>query len=298
MFSPAELIENNVNLFKAGASEKGISIAFSKKGDVPEWIIGDSSRLAQVIRNLMSNAVKFTSTGRIGVVVKSTKVTEKMVKLQVDVSDTGKGIDPDEADLLFKPFSQADISTSRIYGGSGLGLSICKKLMESMDGGISFDSIPGEGTTFTVFGKFSLGKPVLLPEDEYEEEEDTKTLAGQVLVVDDHDMNREVARLFLESMGVKVLEAENGQKALEVLRNQYPNLILMDVQMPEMDGFQATGLLRKEGFTLPVIAMTAHAMASFREECIQKGMNGVLSKPFTIEQLRNILEKWLIIRKV
>lgn len=268
-------------------------------------VLGDPVRLRQVITNLVSNAIKFTGSGSITIEAGVIASNENTLSFQCKVSDTGIGIEPHQLDTLFDKFTQADSSTTRKFGGTGLGLSICKTLCELMNGNITASSEPGKGTSVTFELEFGIPKANTSNRDGKTElhnvSEAVKNFGEQkVLLVDDNMINQLVAEHMLQQMGVSVDKCVNGREAIEALANETYALVLMDCQMPEMDGFEATRRIR-EGEAgqrykqIPIVAMTANAMQGDRELCLTAGMDDYIAKPVEEKLLRSTLAKWLAV---
>ena len=297
-FSLVELFRRLEGVAGGEAEYKGLALRFNLPPQVPPWINGDSLRLGQVLLNLINNAVKFTDRGEIRVAVELMERTPESVGLRFSVEDNGIGIEPEQMPRLFLPFSQADSSTTRRYGGTGLGLAICKRLVELMGGDIGVESRPGEGSRFHFTARFL---PALEPVEGVvaataTSGEDAEPLTDRpVLLAEDNPINREIAVELLTRLGLRVEVAENGVEALERLRRGHFALALMDVQMPKMDGLEATRRIREDETLsdLPVVAMTAHAMAGDQARCLGAGMNDYLTKPVTEERLLEVLRRWL-----
>ncbi len=286
-FSPGELLGETASIFEQTARDKMLELRVSSSG-LPELVRGDPGRLGQVLRNLLSNALKFTENGY----VELAGCAEENDVLTFTVTDTGPGIPPEKQSELFRPFVQASSSIARTHGGSGLGLAICSRLMEGMGGSISVESAQGKGSAFTVSATFQgVAGGASTELDQFDSPRNIHGIT--VMVVEDMETGREVARLFLESLGARVLEAESGFKALELLEDHTPDIILMDLQMPGIDGIETTERIRSGGFEMPIIAATAHAMSSHREMCLASGMNDVVTKPFSIDELKKVLSRWV-----
>jgi len=280
------------------AQQKQIELSFIIGSNVPRHLVGDSLRLGQILLNLVSNAVKFTETGNILVKIELNNQIENRVDLHFSVSDTGIGLSPQQIDRLFQPFSQADSSITRKYGGTGLGLSICKQLAELMNSEIHITSIEGKGSVFSFDLILSIAPEKLMDTNSMIKHTDTTSphyKLQRVLLVEDNEINREVAIELLTSMNLEVIIASNGQEGLELAKNKHFDLILMDIQMPVMDGITATQLIRAEKSlqSIPIIAMTANALTSDYEKSIAAGMNDHLSKPIEMEKLITTLNRWL-----
>ena len=291
------------------AHDKGLEFIYTIDPSVPTRLRGDPGRLRQVLTNLAGNAIKFTQAGEVAIRVSLVNQSPDTVRLHFSVSDTGIGISTEGQRDLFQPFTQADASATRRYGGTGLGLAISRQLAELMGGEIGVQSWDGIGSTFwfTVhLEKQTDGSKGDEPEQLSTASTDASRPASliinggqaRILVVEDNSINQDVALGMLSKMGCKADAVANGQEALDALAIISYDLVLMDVQMPEMDGLEATRLIRDPGSRVlnhgvPVIALTAHAMASDRDRCLQAGMNGYLSKPILPDNLAREISKWL-----
>ena len=271
-----------VELFEASASERGSDLRLSVEPDVPPWISGDPTRLRQVLMNLVANAVKFTAQGRVEV-----KASVREGRLVLEVSDTGIGMSPEVQQRLFEPFHQADASTTRRFGGTGLGLVISRRLVEAMGGTLQVSSEAGRGSCFTV----SLG--VVLAAAPCVVKEVARRVQPQrsVLVVEDNFINQVVVVRLLEKLGHRVVLAKDGAQGLTMAGAAHFDLVLMDCHMPVMDGFEATRQLRARGDATPIFALTAAATTDDLDHCLEAGMTGVLSKPVRVEQLVELIEQ-------
>jgi signal transduction histidine kinase/CheY-like chemotaxis protein/HPt (histidine-containing phosphotransfer) domain-containing protein len=295
-----ELIENLLIMLSPQAEKKGLQLSCRLPREMNRWVLGDALRLRQVLTNLIGNAIKFTHSGEISVSALIVEQSAAELSLQIRVRDTGIGIAAEHQDRIFKLFSQADSSTTRHYGGTGLGLAISKQLIEMMEGSIGFSSELGQGTTFWFDLKLKKTDQTssgnALPVSAVEEQQ--IQLQGKVLLVEDHPVNQEYALQALIGLGVDVDLAGNGVEALKRLKEQNYDLVLMDCQMPEMDGYRATELFREGepengSRRLPIIALTANAMVEDRQRCISVGMDDYLSKPFSKAQIAILLQRWL-----
>jgi two-component system, sensor histidine kinase len=259
--------------------------------EMPAVLRGDPARMRQIFANLIGNAVKFTEQGGIWVEILFSGQPDGRVRMQCAVTDSGIGIPRERRDRLFKSFSQVDASTTRHYGGTGLGLAICARLCEAMGGGISVQSVTGHGSTFRFSLLFERGGQVPAPVQQRDEVPPDALPAMRVLLVEDHPVNRTLALALLTRLGLAADHAEDGRQAVEHVKIRAYDVILMDVQMPELDGMAATREIRD--LTLPaqphIIALTANAYASDRELCLEAGMDDFLSKPFRLEELREKL---------
>ncbi len=283
-FNPVELIEDAVDLVAAQAASKGLDLRLSLGEDLPACIRADSSRLRQVLMNLLSNAIKFTAQGCVTVQA-SYQAADDL--LRVAVSDTGMGIPSDRREQLFNRFSQVDSSVSRQYGGTGLGLAICKTLVGLMGGQIQVESIDGAGSTFS----FSITAPVAEPMMSAPTTASPATATerpAHILVVDDLAENRELVRLLLKAIGHHVDEAASGAEAVILAKGAAFDLILMDLQMPAMDGLTATRLIRETAplnTATPIVALSANVLADQVAKCLAAGMNDHIGKPIQIAEL-------------
>ncbi len=282
------------------AQEKDLDIIQEIDEDVPNHVIGDSVRIRQVLINLLTNAIKFTEEGSVTTLVSVKDSQQQKVTLHFQVRDTGIGIPPEKQAKIFESFAQADTSTTRQYGGTGLGLSISSKLVELMEGKIWVESQPGVGSTF----HFTI---VLEKDPDAVEEEATpfesplpsesESPSGlRVLLAEDNPINQTLATITLEECGHLVTVANNGREAVQAYQRGGFDVILMDVQMPELDGFEATAEIRKleaqKDTHIPIIAVTAHAMKGDRERCLAAGMDDYITKPIDIDQLQETLEQY------
>ncbi|MDD5303162.1 MAG: ATP-binding protein [Elusimicrobia bacterium] len=292
---PADVLSDAVSLVAAGAVEKNLRLAVDAKEAAGLSVVGDPARLRQVLLNMLSNAVKFTESGEIAAELRARALGEKSVELEFSVRDTGIGITPEQGKRLFAPFSQADGSTTRRYGGTGLGLAISKSLAELMGGEFGFDSEPGRGSRFwlkikceRVSGAESGPRPPQPPSGAARDR-------LRVLVVEDNTINRRLLVRQLERLGCRAEAAASGAEALELLRAGDYGLILMDCQMPELDGYATTVEVRRREAgrrRVPIVALTANSTEGDRRRCLESGMDDFMSKPATLEALYAALERW------
>ncbi|MCR9257715.1 MAG: response regulator [Alphaproteobacteria bacterium] len=291
-FSPQSLLEETEALLQPRADAKGLRFEIALDPSVPPALKGDLGRLRQILLNLGSNAVKFTEKGQVQITLSGTAEADGAYRLSGCVSDTGIGVDMTQKELLFKEFTQLDSSYRRNFGGTGLGLAITKKLIEMMDGSIDVTSEPGKGTDFTFEVMLQVGDVTGLEETKKETDMELPRLDGlRVLLVDDSPSNRMVAKLMLEKAGCRVSTATEGLEALEVLKGTDVDIVLMDIAMPTMDGMEATKRAREMGFSLPIIALTANAMAGDREVYLGAGMNDYLTKPLRTASLIEMMNR-------
>jgi PAS domain S-box-containing protein len=286
-----EILRDTVSLMNTGARNKGITLSLEVSSDVPRTVRGDPTRLKQVLNNLVSNAIKFTRDG--GVTVKATTLSNDggVAAVRFAVRDTGIGIAPEAAARIFEPFRQADVSTTRNYGGTGLGLSISRRLVEMMGGTLAVDSIPGQGSEF----HFTLGLSVVQGTGEFaavKAPAPAKRNDLRILIAEDNPVNQEVAGTMLRRRGHKVDIVSNGREAVEALARQRYDVVLMDLQMPILDGIGATAEIRaaEKGKRVPIIALTANAAGGEREKVIAAGMDDYLAKPFRAGDLIEAVE--------
>lgn len=294
-------IEEALNLISSQAAEKGLKLNFKQEGSIPEAVVGDATRIRQVLINLLSNAVKFTEVGEIEVKVSASELSGDSYELHFSVRDTGIGISKETCARLFQPFSQADASTSRKYGGTGLGLAISKRLVELMGGRIWVESEEGRGCNFhfTLRTVASAGLPEnelsALPKLPTQTNQDEQKRAKdlRILLAEDNPVNRRMATLMLRKLGYKADPVANGFEVILALERQKYDLILMDVQMPEMDGLKATREIRRRwpSNTVKIVALTANAIAGDREKCLEAGMDDYLCKPINLESLKATIER-------
>ncbi len=293
-FKPDEVIKHCMMVMNHRAEEKGLQlIKEGGEGNCPIFI-GDPYRLTQVLLNLISNAVKFTEKGHVLIKCELSAELNRQQLLTVSVTDTGIGMDESYQKSLFQKFTQEETNTARKYGGTGLGMSISKQLIELMSGTITVKSKKGSGTTITISVPFKVGSVNDIPK-EAGTVADTSILKNKkILLVEDNEMNRLVANAVLEETGVIITEAENGLDAVALVKTQQFDLILMDVQMPVMDGLEATAKIRSDvNKTIPIIALTANAIKGESDRCRAAGMNDFLSKPFEENDLIQMLCRWL-----
>ncbi|MFO1424166.1 MAG: ATP-binding protein [Candidatus Competibacteraceae bacterium] len=302
-FNLYEVMDRLSSAIGAQAREKHLDFTVRIAPETPRLLRGDSLRLGQIFMNLANNAVKFTERGSVTVNVVTVVQGGDKVMLRYSVSDTGIGLTPEQQERLFGAFSQADTSTTRKFGGTGLGLAISKRLAELMGGEISVESEHGKGSTFHFSAPFTRGEgraDAILSEANawrvVTEFERARWRGARVLVVEDNPLNQQVIQEFLAKAGVDVIIAENGLEAIEAAQIQSFDAVLMDIQMPVMDGLRATQELRKSPrfANTPIIALTANVFQTDIEQCIAAGMNDHVSKPITVDELFAKLGKWLI----
>ena len=296
-FDLDEIISDVGKVASMEAKRKGLIFNVKSPGDLQHLLKGDPGRIRQVLMNLLSNAIKFTSKGKVELKVEQIFCDHtNSMQIRFMIHDSGIGIKEESLGKLFQPFTQADSSTTRRFGGTGLGLSICKQLVELMHGTIGATSKPNEGSTFWFTLPFKLGVVRNIP-SHLAQNFAIKNLAGKrILIAEDNFINQKVAFGLLEKLGCKPHCVANGFEAISALREFTFDLILMDCQMPELDGFGATAEIRASGASwsnLPIIAMTANVVKGDRERCLEAGMNDYISKPVKIADLAAMLSKWL-----
>ena len=297
-FCLQSVFENFINIVELKADEKGLKLSYDIDPDIPEVLFGDPLRIGQILINLVNNGVKFTSQGSVKVSVILLEEQNGQLALQFTVADTGLGISLEQQNKLFQPFSQLDSSNCRQYGGTGLGLSISKKLIEMMGGEIWVDSAPGQGANF----HFTLLlAPAAVDQLSLKQKEDINncisTLQGRrILLVEDNQFNQDLAIVLLTRKGMLVTTANNGDEALIALQGRDFDIVLMDIQMPVMDGYSASREIRK--FTqwkdLIIIALTANVMAGDREKALAAGMNDFLGKPLDEDEMLRTMARWMV----
>jgi len=294
VFRPRELMESVTDMFRLQADDKGIALGWNVADDVAEAYLGDQGRLRQILFNLVGNALKFTEHGSISMNCELIQTEDNTARLAFSVADTGIGIPADKIHSIFKTFEQVDGTYSRRYQGAGLGLSIVRRFAQLMHGRVTVDSVYGQGSTFRVTARVSMvdeSTPLLA---EREQTPPARQTGLRLLLAEDDRVNRLAATRLLEKRGYVVTAVENGDEVLHALKNGEFDCILMDIQMPSMDGIQATRAIRalpggNPARAIPIIALTAHAMAGDREKFIEAGMNDYLSKPMDIQALETLL---------
>jgi two-component system, sensor histidine kinase len=294
-FGPKELLNSALRVLSHRAEEKGLSLnnVFFDPAISPV-LMGDPYRLNQVLINLISNAIKFTEKGKVDISCDVLNDSLLSQTIQITVKDTGIGMEANFLDCLFEKFSQEDASVTRQHGGTGLGMSICKDLINLMGGEIHVKSKKGIGSTILLKIKFDKGTFENLPEKPIFEVDSKILVDKKVLLVDDNQMNRLVAATILANYGAIITTAQNGKEAVEILEKIPFNIVLMDIQMPVMDGVEATAIIRsKISKELPIIALTANAIKGDNDKYLAAGMNGYLSKPFIEKDLLNVVALWL-----
>jgi signal transduction histidine kinase/DNA-binding NarL/FixJ family response regulator len=293
-FSIREVAESIHSMFRAKAEEKGLDFTIAVDPSVPAVLEGDATRLMQVLVNLVSNALKFTDQGHVTVSISPKEESRQQELLSIVVADTGIGIPRESLESVFKRFQQAENSTTRRYGGTGLGLSIVHDLVELQNGNITLSSEEGKGSVFTITLPYQKTSAVLLPADKQATTmpEISQLSKLRLLVVEDNEINISLITHLFRQWAVFFNIANNGKEAIEMIgRNNY-DLVLMDIQMPEMDGYTATKIMREQmRITTPVIAMTAHALQGEKEKCLAAGMTDYIAKPIREKELLRLIAK-------
>jgi signal transduction histidine kinase/ActR/RegA family two-component response regulator len=300
-FNIAYLFEQITSIMSVRAHEKGINLSVQYEAGLYKSFLGDSGRIRQILLNLVSNAVKFTDHGSVSICFANKGQKNGKKSLAISVTDTGIGIPANKINYIFGKFVQADPSITRRYGGTGLGLAISKALAEKMDGSISVESEVGKGSTFTLHLSLPIepGESQRFPYQDQTIYLDTRANAAQlpILLVEDYDPNVLVAILMLRNFGYRYEVAQNGQQAIDKFSSGRYSIILMDIEMPVLDGYETAQRIRqaekeKGSFHIPIIAMTAHALKGDRAKCLAMGMDDYISKPFNPHQLHAMLVKY------
>jgi two-component system, sensor histidine kinase len=298
-FDFESIVKDIVLLHSLKSEQQGVLLVQKIDPAMPKSVLGDPTRIRQIIVNLVSNALKFTRQGEVKISVEVIDKTADNVVLKVTVSDTGIGIPQQAQSTLFNAFTQADGSTTRKYGGTGLGLAIVSQLVHMMGGTLGVESVEGEGSAFWFSASFQCSKEKPEIVEQGIDQKQTSLSSAKVLLVEDNEINQMVAQKMLEKVGLKAVLANNGVEALKALDEQSFDLVLMDCQMPEMDGFDATREIRRLDIRslsdkhLPIVAMTANVMSGDKERCLEVGMDDYIGKPVQRDKLEAMLKKWL-----
>jgi hypothetical protein len=302
-FNLSDTLKDLVDIMNLKSREKGLRLNISLDEKIPDTLIGDQFRLEQVLMNLINNAIKFTEKGEVNVLVSPVSGSETSAGIKFSVMDTGIGLTEEQKKKLFKPFTQADASTTRKFGGTGLGLSISQSLVKLLGGKIDVESEINRGSTFFFTLNFRIGRDISFginetdgENHEYEIEEEDNIKDKCILIVDDNKINQHVTREILDRINANTAIAGNGQEAVDFLseNKNTVNLILMDLQMPVLDGFNATIKIREMGEykNIPIIALTADVMPDSRSRIFEVGMNDILLKPISPESLYRKVYQW------
>lgn len=295
-FDLHQLCNEVYQLFSSSAKQKGIQALYFYGADLPQFWLGDPNRIRQILNNLFSNALKFTHQGRIDLRVEGIALENHQFDLKIQIRDSGIGIADKKVKQIFSAFQQADSSTSRKYGGTGLGLTISQHLANAMHGKIEVESELGVGSTFSLSIPLKPG----ISETVVKSSNQVRNYQATILLAEDNVVNAKIASKILEKLGIKSIVVENGERALAEIQNRNFDLVLMDVNMPVMDGISATEKIRELGFEkhqLPILALTANAMMEDKDRCLKAGMNGFISKPIKLGHLVDELDKILLAQK-
>lgn len=305
-FDIVPLLDNIDSQIRPPANKKKLDFKVLQCGQLPSQLHTDPSRLCQCLINLVGNAVKFTENGHVYVNVSMEKTDDGAI-IRFDVEDTGIGISKDKLETIFESFTQADGSTTRKYGGTGLGLTITRQLSQLLGGGLTVKSQVGKGSVFSLTIPAGVDVDSVPPMDKYErinedfepKEDDARApMSGKVLVVEDNKANQTLVKLMLEKMGFEVTIANDGRQAFEIVSRQPHDLILMDIQMPRMNGYEATEAIRRKGIRTPIIALTANAMKGDDKKCFDAGCDAYVAKPVDRTKLLALMRKYIVGRIV
>ena len=294
-FSLRSLISSIAAMFDEKIKEKNLYLKIEIEEEVPDILTGDAVRLTQIVVNVLNNGIKFTEKGGVKLCVELLNVKEDKVKLRIKIIDSGIGIAKEKQAAIFERFQQADAETSRRFGGTGLGLSIVKQLLELQGGRLTLQSEPGKGSEFIIDLEYKLPDEEKMLSDALAAAEINTVSLNEikVLIAEDNPMNQQLIKHLMKNWAIDHSVVNNGAEAIEVLKKENFSLILMDIQMPEMDGYTTTSVIRNElGLQIPIIAMTAHAMIGEKEKCLQLGMNEYISKPLKETILYNIIAQY------
>jgi len=294
------VVSASTSLFRANAESHGLALTLQIDPDVADAVVGDAPRLKQVLLNLVGNGVKFTERGSVQLRVMALAAPEGRAGVRFLVEDSGIGIPPESQAQVFQPFHQVDNTRSRLRGGTGLGLAISQRIVQEMGGLIEVRSRVGSGSVFSFDLYFPRSRILLppAPESDFGGLDGSDSFSGVVMLVEDNVVNRMIGAEMLQSLGVQVIEAENGKQAVALLERQHVDLVLMDIQMPVLDGYAATRLARERELRLrlprvPIAAITANAFDEDAAQALAAGMDAHLAKPYSRSQLRELLERWL-----
>jgi signal transduction histidine kinase/CheY-like chemotaxis protein len=294
-FSLRSLVGSIASMFDEKINEKKLYLTTEIKENVPDIVTGDAVRLTQILVNLLGNALKFTEVGGVKLIVDVLHVEKDKVNLKFNIIDTGIGIAKEKQNTIFERFQQAEAETSRRFGGTGLGLSIVKELVELQGGSLSLESKPGKGSEFIIQMEYKLPDEEKMLSDALAAAEINTVSLNEVkvLIAEDNPMNQQLIKHLMKNWVIDHTIVNNGAEAVEALKIENFNIVLMDIQMPEMDGYTATAVIRNElKLQIPIIAMTAHAMMGEKEKCLQLGMNDYISKPLKETILYNIIAQY------
>jgi signal transduction histidine kinase/CheY-like chemotaxis protein len=294
-FSISSITHAMNQLFLPKALEKGLTFKTEMEGYIPDLVIGDVTRVKQILVNLIGNALKFTEKGEVIVRVSGKNISTNRIELSISISDTGIGIDASSINQIFERFEQGEAHIHRQFGGTGLGLYIVRQLVSLQNGEINVESTKGKGSRFTVTLPFELADETAMQQEQISPSPaEEKSITGKVLIVEDNPVNQQLIRHLLESFQLEITIAGSAEEAIRHLQHQRFQLILMDIQLPGMNGYEATTYIRHTlQLNIPIVAMTANAMSGEYEKCIAAGMNDHLSKPLRRVQLISVLKRYL-----
>jgi signal transduction histidine kinase/ActR/RegA family two-component response regulator len=306
-FDLRQLVQHAMKGFRFAANPKGLTLVSEIDPSIPNWVKGDPNRFRQILNNLVSNAIKFTQKGQVTVrlIPESSAIDTRQTRIRFEIEDTGIGLSEAALQRMFIAFSQAEASMSRRYGGTGLGLSISKQLAEKMGGDIGVNSVEQTGSTFWFTLPFEIGQSQALEIDSLKSKPEIDFMANstrpKILVTEDNRVNQMITVRMLEKMGCQAQIAEDGYQAIAALEASDFDLVLMDCQMPNLDGLDATRKIRASNSVrnprIPILAMTANAMKGDKEKCIESGMDDYVSKPIAYDELALIVRQWLEMRQ-
>lgn len=292
-FNLKQLLENIQNSLKELASENNNNFTLKIDSNIPDYLIGDPTKLSQILINLINNALKFTHKGDVIVSSKLISLEDKQAMIYFEVKDSGIGIPEDKLETVFDSFSQGSVGINRKYGGTGLGLTIVKKLVDILGGKIKLDSVVAEGSTFSFELPFQEGEKLIKVDTKIQEENDLALIDKKILVVEDNKINQMISKKMLENKGVFCEIVDNGEDAIEIARNNQFDMILMDVHLPGINGTIATKKIREFDQRTPVVALTAISLNENRTMLLSYGMNDVITKPFVPEDFYTIISKYI-----
>lgn len=290
------IIKQVIHLLSSKANVKGIKLMSTIDNSIPEYILGDETRITQILVNLIGNAIKFTEQGSVEIKVIETRKDKENIAIRFSVKDTGIGIPQDKQDLIFERFTQAETSTTRLYGGTGLGLNIVKMLVDLFGGKLELESILGKGSEFSFELTFPLSISKIKEPTGKGEKENLVAFPSntKILLVEDNEHNQIIAKIYLAKYGIKIDIVGNGKVALDMIKQKTYDLIIMDLQMPVMDGFETTNIIRNElKLNIPIIACSAHSLVAERIKSLSAGMNEYIAKPYTEKQLINVIKTFI-----
>ncbi len=292
-FNLKQLLENIQNSLKELALVNNNKFILKIDSDIPDFLIGDPTKLSQVMMNLINNALKFTKNGTVSVITKLKSLENENATLYFEVTDTGIGIPEDKLKSVFDSFSQGSIEVNRKYGGTGLGLTIVKKIIKTLGGHIVLKSVVGKGSSFSFGLKFKIGSELLKVEEKLKTYDDSVLMNKKILLVEDNKINQMISAKMLQNKGIICDIIDNGEEAIETARNNKFDLILMDVHLPGINGTVATEQIRKFDRKTPIIALTAISLDENREMLLSFGMNDVITKPFIPEEFYSTIANYV-----